>query len=130
MKNILLVDDDKSILTLLELSIERDEYSVDSCSDPVDALSRLQEKEYQLLISDYVMNDVDGVHLLDFARQIQPSCVRILLTGNTSVDMLKSAINDSQIYKFIDKPFDVNELVFVVEQALEHQETLQGALEK
>lgn len=130
MKNILLVDDDKSILTLLQLSLERDGYSIDACSDPVKALSLLQDKEYQLLISDYVMEDVNGVHLLDFARQIQPACVRILLTGSTSVEMFKSAINNSQIYKFLDKPVDVNELVLVAEQALEHQQTLQSAYQE
>ena len=124
MRNILLVDDDSSILTLLELSLERDGYSIDACSESVDALNKLQEKQYDLLISDYMMKDVNGVHLLDFARQIQPQCVRILLTANNSAEMFKNAINHSHIYHFIEKPLDVNELILIVDQALEHQKTL------
>ena len=124
MKNILLVDDDESILTLLEMSLEGDGYEIDACSDPVTALGHLQNKKYHLLISDYVMDDVNGVALLDFARQIQPNCVRILLSGSNSVTMFKKAINNSQIYKFIEKPFEVSELIQVAEQAIQYQETL------
>jgi DNA-binding NtrC family response regulator len=127
MKNILLVDDDKSVLTFLQLALKRDDFNVDSCLDPVDALNRLQEKPYHLLISDYVMNDVNGVHLLDFARQIQPACVRILLTGNSSMDMLKNAINNAHIFKFIEKPLDPDQLILDVEQSLEHQKILERA---
>lgn len=127
MKHLLIVDDDEDILTLLQLSLERDDFELDTCSDPVTALSRLQEKPYNLLISDYIMDDVNGVHLLDFARQIQPNCVRILLTGSNDVDMFKKAINNSQIYKFISKPFEVEELIQIVEQAVEYQESLQPA---
>ena len=124
MKHLLIVDDDEDILTLLQLSLERDDFELDTCSDPVTALSRLQEKQYNLLLSDYVMDDVNGVHLLDFARQIQPNCVRILLTGSNDVDMFKKAINNSQIYKFISKPFEVDELIQIVDQAVEYQESL------
>ena len=124
MKHLLLVDDDENILTLLEMSLEREGYEIDTCSDPVNALNKLQDKQYHLLISDYIMEDVNGVHLLDFARQIQPNCVRILVTGSNDVEMFKKAINNSQIYKFIEKPFDVNELIQLVEHAIEYQETL------
>ena len=124
MKHLLIVDDDDDILTLLQLSLERDGYEIDACSDPITALNKLQEKSYHLLISDYIMDDVNGVHLLDFARQIQPNCVRILLTGSNDVNMFKKAINNSQIYKFISKPFEVDELIEIVEQAVEYQETL------
>lgn len=124
MKSILVVDDNESILTLLEMALEGDGYQIDACSDPLTALAKLQEKQYHLLISDYIMDDVNGVALLDFARQIQPNCVRILLSGSDSVEMFKKAINNSQIYKFIDKPFEVNELIQVVEQAIEYQMTL------
>jgi DNA-binding NtrC family response regulator len=124
MKHLLLVDDDENILTLLEMSLERDGYEIDTCSDPVTALGKLQDKQYHLLVSDYIMDDVNGVHLLDFARQIQPNCVRVLVTGSNDVEMFKKAINNSQIYKFIEKPFDVNELIQLVEQAVEYQESL------
>ena len=127
MKNILLVDDDKSVLHYLGLVLKRDDYNIDCCLDPVDALTLLQEKQYHLLISDYVMNDVNGVHLLDFARQIQPACVRILLTGNNSVDMLKHAINNANIFKYIEKPLDPKQLLLDVEQSLEQQKILERA---
>ena len=124
MKQLLIVDDDDDILTLLQMSLERDDFEIDACGDPVSALTLLQEKQYNMLISDYIMDDVNGVHLLDFARQIQPNCVRILLTGSNDVDMFKKAINNSQIYKFISKPFEVEELIQIVEQAMEYQEGL------
>ena len=106
------------------MSLERDDVEIDGCSDPVSALNYLQEKQYHLLISDYIMDDVNGVHLLDFARQIQPNCVRILLSGSNDVEMFKKAINNAQIYRFISKPFEVEELIQIVEQALEYQESL------
>ena len=73
------------------------------------------------------MNDVNGVHLLDFARQIQPACVRVLLTGNSSEEMLRNAINRAHIFKLIEKPFDPNQLLLDVEQSLEHQTALERA---
>ena len=124
MKQLLIVDDDDDILTLLQMSLERDDFEIDACSDPISALNHLEKKQYHLLISDYLMDDVNGVHLLDFARQIQPHCVRILLTGSNDVDMFKKAINNSQIYKFISKPFEVEEVIQLVEQSIEYQEGL------
>ena len=126
-KNIMLVDDDKGVLHLMEMLLKSDDYQIESYLDPVDALSRLQEQTFELLISDYVMNDVNGVHLLDFARQIQPACVRILLTGSSSMEMLKSAVNNANIFKFIEKPLEPKQLLQDVEQSLEYQMILERA---
>lgn len=126
-KNIMLVDDDKSVLRFLEMVLKSEDYHIESYLDPVDALTRLQEETFELLISDYVMNEVNGVHLLDFARQIQPACVRILLTGNSSMEMLKNAVNNAHIFKFIEKPLEPKQLLLDVEQSLEHQKILQRA---
>ena len=127
MKRILVVDDDETILVYLELVLTSQGYSVESFSDPVKALNRLMEQDFELLISDYVMNEVNGVHLLDFARQIKPRCERILLTGNSSEAMLKSAINNAHIFKFLEKPIDTDILLSDVAQALAHQELVEEA---
>lgn len=121
----MVVDDDKSVLVFMELALKRQDYAVDCFSDPVEALEQLKEKAYQLVISDYVMKDVNGVHMLEFARQLQPACARILLTSNTSVDMLKSAINKANIFRYIEKLLDPSQMLTDIEQALEFQKVLQ-----
>ena len=129
-KNIMLVDDDESILMFLDLALQGEGVNVESYSDPIEALDQLRSRKFHLLISDYMMADVNGVQLLDFARQLQPACVRLLFSGNNSAEMLKGAINNAHIYKFIEKPVDPNELLRDVEQALEYQSRLECGFAK
>ena len=121
MQNILLVDDDRNILTYLMLALEDEGRQLESYNNPVEALEQLRSKQYQLIISDYVMPEMNGVQLLSQARQLQPDCVRILLSGNSSADMLNGAINDADIYKFIEKPIELEQLRQMVEQVLEYR---------
>lgn len=124
MQNILLVDDDKTVLTFLALALEDEGRHIESYTRPLEALDRLRSASYQLVISDYVMPEMNGVALLSEARQLQPSCVRLLLSGNSSVEMLQGAINDAHIYKFIEKPIELESLLQTVEQALAYQQQL------
>lgn len=108
--HVLLVDDEPNILSAIrrELStppLGRYRYVVEAFSDPLQALVRVREKAFALVISDYRMPGMTGLEFLKSLYEIQPDCVRIVLSGQTDMDALSHMINETHIYRFIPKPW-------------------------
>ena len=121
---LLLVDDEPHILSALRRLFVADNYEVETCPDAASALARAGEAEFDLVISDYRMPEVDGVSFLTIFRTLQPDAMRLILSGYTDMDALFGAINDAWIYRFINKPWHDAELRATVRQALEHRNVL------
>jgi two-component system response regulator HupR/HoxA len=79
-----------------------------------------------VLIADQRMPEMSGVELMQRTARLRPHMVRILLTGYTDVDSLIEAINTGQVYKYITKPWNNDDLLLTVARALEHYETLKS----
>jgi DNA-binding NtrC family response regulator len=122
MKNkILIVDDEAANLRALERLFRRD-YDVITAHSGVEALSLLQQHDVALLISDQRMPEMTGIELLQKTVPLRPHMVRILLTGYTDVSTLIEAINCGQVYKYVTKPWNNDDLSVTVGRALDHFE--------
>jgi response regulator RpfG family c-di-GMP phosphodiesterase len=119
---IMVVDDEPANLRLLERLFRRD-YQVLTAASGEEALRLLEQHDAALLITDQRMPGMTGIELLKLTAEFRPHMVRIILTGYTDVGALVEAINCGQVYKYVTKPWDNDELRLTVERALEHYET-------
>jgi response regulator RpfG family c-di-GMP phosphodiesterase len=119
---ILIVDDEAANLRLLERLFSRD-FNVITASSGEEAMRALEQHDVTLLITDQRMPGMTGIELLQHAASLRPHTVRIILTGYTDVGSLVEAINCGQVYKYVTKPWDNDELRLTVERAIEHYET-------
>jgi two-component system response regulator AtoC len=117
---ILVVDDEESFLTLLQSTLVQEGYSVESASDGVAAINKLQQRPFDLVLLDVKMPRVDGVEVLKFAKDHYLDTQVIMLSG---VSDLRIAVECMQIgaYTYITKPYSVEELLTVINRALERK---------
>ncbi len=120
---VLFVDDDERILNALR-SLARPEYEVTTAADGEQALEALQGGTFDVVVSDQRMPKMTGVELLRRVRDTAPETVRLLLTGYSDLAAMVGSINDGEIYRFVSKPWDNQELAAILREAV----TLAGAL--
>ncbi|MCU0553088.1 MAG: response regulator [Leptolyngbya sp. Prado105] len=126
----LVVDDEPDNLDLLYRTFRRD-FNVLKAESGVHALQLLaQEGEVAVIISDQRMPEMKGTEFLSRTVPKFPDTMRIILTGFTDVEDLVEAINSGQVYKYITKPWDPNELKAVVQRAAETYELLKQRTEE
>ena len=116
---ILLVDDEINILKALNRLLRTDGYRLLTAGSGVDALIIMAREPVDLVISDMRMPEMDGAIFLAKVRQNWPDTIRILLTGHADMVQTVAAINQGEIYRYIAKPWDDQELLILVRQALE-----------
>ncbi|MDH2918059.1 MAG: protein kinase [Sideroxydans sp.] len=114
---LLIVDDEERILTALK-SLFRERYHVFTTTDGNKALEFLRKYQMHVIISDQRMPLMLGVDLLRRSREISPRSVRILLTGYSDLSAIVGSINDGEVYRFINKPWDNAALHSVVAEAV------------
>ncbi|MFL6257544.1 MAG: HD domain-containing phosphohydrolase [Pyrinomonadaceae bacterium] len=119
---ILIVDDEPANLRLLERLFRRD-YSVLTALSGQEALQLLGQHDVALLITDQRMPGMTGIELLKQIADTRPHMVRMILTGYTDMCALVEAINCGQVYRYVTKPWDNDDLRLTVARALEHYET-------
>lgn len=117
--NILLVDDEEDNLALLYRTL-RGTYNLEKTTSPLKALEILKEKNFELVISDHKMPEMDGVEFLKQVQLMKPQVMRILLTAYSDANILIDAINYAKIYRYVKKPFNPDELQLIVSSALEY----------
>lgn len=122
---ILIVDDEPANLRALE-RLFRDDYEVITAGSGADALELLRQHDIALLITDQRMPSMTGIDLLKNTVPLRPRMVRIILTGYTDIDALVEAINCGQVYKYVTKPWNNDDLRLTVARALEHYETVKA----
>lgn len=118
---VLLVDDEESILSSLRRLLRGQPYDVKLATSGEQALAQMAEGPVDLVMSDARMPGMDGATLLAQINQHHPSTVRILLTGYADPSAIIKAVNDGQIHRYISKPWNDDELLMTLRQALEHQ---------
>ena len=119
---ILIVDDEAANLRALA-RLFRDDYEVVTAGDGAEALKILQQHDVALLITDQRMPEMPGIDLLKQTVLLRPRMARIILTGYTDIEVLVEAINCGQVYRYVTKPWNNDELRLTVKRALEHFET-------
>lgn len=114
---ILAVDDEERILNGLK-SLFRMRYHVFTTTNPNQALDFIKRYKINVIISDQRMPIMLGVEFLRQAREISPNSVRILLTGYSDLASIVGSINDGEVYRFISKPWNNQELQQTVAEAV------------
>ena len=129
---LLLVDDEDNILRSLQRVLRKEPYELTTATSGEEAIRLMEDQRFDLVISDARMPGMDGPTLLATIKQRFPWCIRILLTGYADINSTISAINDGQIYRYISKPWDDDELRLILRQALafQYSERRRLALEK
>lgn len=124
--SILLVDDEPNVLAALHRALRvplRDLARIESFSDTQLALARVRERAFDVVVSDFRMPLQDGVSFLRDVRGIQPQAVPMIVSGSADVSTLVRAVNDAQVFRYILKPWDDEELIRDVKLALERAQT-------
>ncbi len=118
---ILCVDDEPSILSALRRLFRARGLQVKVAEGGAAGLALLEGEAVDLVISDMRMPEMDGVTFLEQVRQRWPGTMRLLLTGYADVNSIMGAINRGEIYRYIAKPWDDNDIVLIVQGALRHR---------
>ena len=117
--SLLLVDDEPSILSSLRRLLRTGGYQIHTAESGQAGLEILEHEAVDLVISDMRMPEMDGAKFLELVRQRWPATTRILLTGYADVNSTIAAINRGEVYRYVAKPWEDNDLMLVVREALE-----------
>lgn len=126
---ILIADDEPNIRRVIEAVLTKDGYEVISAENGKRALDAVSTNtDIDVLISDLIMPDINGVELLEAARQINPSISVIMITAHGTI---KSAVDAMRLgaFDYITKPFDMDELKLVVKRAFERRSLIEENLD-
>jgi signal transduction histidine kinase/CheY-like chemotaxis protein len=115
--SILVVDDEEIVLSFVSDALEDSDYSVDTALDGNSALKLIERKNYDLLITDIRMPELDGIDLVERARRLQPNIGVIFMTGYANLQSAKNAIQQGA-FDYILKPFELNEIRQAVAKAM------------
>lgn len=119
---LLLVDDDREVLNRLCHLLRNQPYDLATATDGTHALALFNEMPFDLVLADAHMQGMDGPTLLTQIHNQNPDTIRILLTAHPELNMLVTALNEGHIYHFVHKPWDDNELLLTLRQAIAHQD--------
>ena len=116
---ILLVDDELNNLQALRriLKSEKD-FEIEVFTSPLNALDRLYQTIFDLIISDYRMPEMDGIAFLGKSKEVQPAAQRIMVTAYCDKDSLYGAINMANVQRYIEKPYYPEVILRVIKEVL------------
>ncbi|UCH83496.1 MAG: SpoIIE family protein phosphatase [Candidatus Latescibacterota bacterium] len=116
---ILLVDDDAAVTDSLTslLTLETD-YEIIRCGSAPKAAQLLKETSVDLIITDFLMPEMNGLQLLAEAKRLHPEVPRILLTGYADKENAIRAINEVGLFQFVEKPWDNEHILLVIQNAI------------
>ena len=115
---LLLVDDEQGILDALQRLLFEEDYEVETATNGKEALKKMSDNNFSLIISDQRMPEMTGAAFLQKAKELHPDTIRIMLTGYSDIKDAVAAINKGEVYRYINKPWDDEELKLIVKQAL------------
>ena len=115
---ILVVDDEAAALKTLSHLLRKEGYEVTTCQSGAAALTELRQREFDVVLTDLRMKNVDGMEVLRRARELQPEGEVIVITGHATLDSAVAAMKDGAFH-YIAKPYRLDEVRQVVKGALE-----------
>src|ERR671933_213461 len=123
---VICVDDELTILDILEIQLRKSlgtEYLIETAVDGEEALELVEELladryEVALVITDYIMPDMRGDELLGRIHAISPKTIKIMLTGQADIEAVGNAINYANLYRYITKPWQDEDLRLTIQEAV------------
>lgn len=118
-KKLLLVDDDENVLGSLNRLLKREDYIIFTANSGAQGLEILNQEEIGVVVSDMMMPEMDGLEFLRKAAKINKNLVKILLTGNATLDAAVEAINNIGLFCFSIKPWNTLVLISDINRAFD-----------
>jgi len=119
--SLLLVDDEAAIVRALFRTLRTplgNGVKIVTCNSASEALAELMAQRFDVIVSDLRMPNMGGMELLALAADIQPGCVRMILTGTADFTTAQEAVNQFGLYRYLTKPWETDELVRHITSAI------------
>src|SRR5277367_3917633 len=115
MHKLLIVEDDPSVRTTMVTCLELEGYAVDAVGSTREAIDRLREGSYPIVISDIYLDERTGIDVLRTARQQNPECAVILMTGRGSMETVMQA-TEGGAFEYLAKPFEMAHMISTIDR--------------
>ena len=125
--HVLILDDDPSIIEILTASLSSGKYSCVSVQTGAEALARLREKTFDVLVADVVLGESSGIEVAREAKMLQPEIVIVVMTGTTEIESAIEAIRIGAD-DYILKPFRLSGITVAIERGLERRELIREVM--
>lgn len=125
-ERILIVDDEPSVLSAIKRLLEFSGHQVMCSERAEDALQLMREKDFAVVVSDNRMPGMTGIEFLSLAKTVSPNTERILMTGAADLETAMDAINRGEVFRFVTKPWDNEQLLYIVTEALWRRQLVQS----
>src|SRR5579862_5960357 len=116
MQRLLIVEDDQSVRATMVMCLELEGYAVDAVSSTREAIARLHEQMYPIVISDIYLDERTGLDVLHTAREQNPECAVILMTGRGSMETVMKA-TEGGAFEYLAKPFEMAAMIDTIRRA-------------
>lgn len=128
---IIVVDDEKIVTSAFKALFKVEGFSdVHLFNAPKDAINFLKDNKPDLIISDFLMPEMNGLEFLTEAKRLYPEVSMILLTGYADKENAIKAINEIGLYKYIEKPWDNDDLLMNIRNGIERSNLLENLRNK
>lgn len=117
--NVLFVDDEIDILNSIRRQLRKENFNIVTTNSAENALELLKNENFSIIISDERMPGKSGVDFLKEVKELYPDSIRIILSGYADSRTIINAINKGEIYRFIPKPWNIDDLKSTIYHALE-----------
>lgn len=118
----MLVDDEINILHALRRALQQhtreENLRIEIYTDPQEALARMHEVSFDIVVADYRMPLMNGIDFLKRVKDKQPDAVRLMLSSSDHFETAIGAINEAEVFRYVTKPWDIAELRKIIELGL------------
>ena len=118
MARILAVDDDPLVRRCISRILVNAGHDVVPAGHGADALQLASDRAFDVALVDYHLPFIDGLEVLQRLREVQPGCLRILVTGALDLPMIMDAVNRGEVMRVVEKPFESAGLISAVDDAM------------
>lgn len=125
MSVIVIIDDEINILKSIQRVLRHQPWEVLTYSNPELAIRELSGRsDIDVIISDYRMPEMNGVDVLQALKQQCPDSIRMILSGQVDMEAVLNAINKAEVYRFIMKPWNDDDLIITIKNAISHNQLI------
>lgn len=123
---VLIVDDEKPVLKSIRRLLFADDYNILLANSGEEALELFidEKNDIDTIVSDQHMPNMQGVELFEEIQKIDKNCSRILLSGHIDIELLRNAVNNGEVYRFVAKPWEDDELRMAIRHGCERTKLL------
>lgn len=116
--NVIIVDDEPHVLKALGRLLREENFALSTTTQPAEVIDAVKRAPVSLIVSDYEMPEMNGIELMKAVKAMSPETIRIILTGKADMAATVRAINEGEVFRFVTKPWDDEDLKLTIRHAL------------